>query len=570
MIRINQLKCKSEEVHKAKRNGTQGLRELLKARSAAVLRIPEADILRLDICRESLDARKKPDLFYSYTLELYLEREEKVLKRPVGRGGGVQIMSAKPEVYRFPESGTEKLRHPIIIVGTGPAGLFCGYFLALHGYCPILLERGKCVEEREQDVKRFWETGILEPDSNVQFGEGGAGTFSDGKLNTLVKDRNGRNKAVLQAFVDCGAREEILYEAKPHLGTDVLCRVVRRMREKILEQGGQVRFGSQMTDVEIRDGKVRGVEINHETVLPCEQLVLALGHSARDTFEMLYRKRIPMEAKSFAVGLRVEHPQKLINKSQYGTAGAGAFGAAAYKLTARAENGRGVYSFCMCPGGYVVNASSERGRLAVNGMSYSGRKGPNANSAVIVAVTPADYGSWDALAGVEFQRRLEERAFRLAGGKIPMQRYGIFRACVEQNRSQEELFPAIEVDTGLVLGDNANNRVFPQHKGQGAWADLSGLLPQACSQAFVQGMERFGRQIQGFDSPDVILSGVESRTSSPLRIHRDETLQSSVRGLYPCGEGAGYAGGITSAAMDGLLVAERLAAVYAPQNEEQI
>ncbi|MDE6699625.1 MAG: FAD-dependent oxidoreductase, partial [Acetatifactor sp.] len=487
---------------------------------------------------------------------------------PVLNMGGVQIAAAEPTVYRFPQSGSQELQHPIVIVGTGPAGLFCGYFLALHGYCPILLERGKCVEEREQDVKRFWETGVLEPNSNVQFGEGGAGTFSDGKLNTLVKDKNGRNRAVLQAFVDCGAKEEILYEAKPHLGTDVLCRVVRRMREKILEQGGQVRFESQVTDVDIRDGSVRGVEINHENYLPCEQLVLAVGHSARDTFEMLFQKQIPMEAKSFAVGFRVEHPQELINRSQYGMADAGAFGAAAYKLTAQAEDGRGVYSFCMCPGGYVVNASSERGRLAINGMSYSGRNGKNANSAVIVAVTPEDYGSEDALAGVEFQKKLEERAFLLAGGKIPMQRYGVFKTCVEQGKTQEELFPVIEVDTGMVLEDNANYEVFPEHKGAGAWADLSGLLPHACSQAFVQGMERFGRQIQGFNGPDVILSGVESRTSSPVRIHRDETLQSQVRGLYPCGEGAGYAGGITSAAMDGLLVAERLASVYAPQKME--
>lgn len=582
MIKINQLKLKSEEVHEAKRRGAPGLRELLKNRAAVVLRVPGESILRLDICRESLDARKKPDIFYSYTLELYLEREERLLQRlwaRQGKGrkpgeesfiniGGVQIAPAQPLVYHFPKSGSRELQHPIVIVGTGPAGLFCGYFLALHGYCPILLERGKCVEEREQDVKHFWETGVLDPNSNVQFGEGGAGTFSDGKLNTLVKDKNGRNRAVLQVFVDCGAKEEILYEAKPHLGTDVLCRVVRRMREKILEQGGQVRFESQVTDVDIRNGKVHGVEINHETFLPCEQLVLAVGHSARDTFEMLYQKQIPMETKAFAVGFRVEHPQELINRSQYGTADAGDFGAAAYKLTARAEDGRGVYSFCMCPGGYVVNASSEQGRLAINGMSYSGRNGKNANSAVIVAVTPADYDSEDALAGVEFQRKLEERAFLLAGGSIPMQRYGVFKACVTQDKVQEELFPMIEVDTGGILGDNSDCGVFPEHKGSGAWADLSGLLPHACSWAFVQGMERFGQQIPGFNGPDTILSGVESRTSSPLRIHRDETLQSNVRGLYPCGEGAGYAGGITSAAMDGLLVAEQIAAVYAPQKKE--
>ncbi len=569
MLRINQLKIKSGEVHTARKQGTEVLKSLLRANLARLLRVPEESLGRLEICRESIDARKKPDIYYIYTVEIYPEYPDKMMHRLQSSHRNVKISYEQAEAVRycFPESGKRKMRHPVVIVGTGPAGLFCGYFLALYGYRPILLERGKCVEERKTDVARFWETGVLNGASNVQFGEGGAGAFSDGKLNTLVKDRDGRGRAVLQVFVDCGARKEILYEAKPHIGTDVLCDVVKRMREKILAHSGEVRFDSRMTDVDIRDGRVCGVEINHEEYLPCEQLVLAIGHSARDTFEMLYERRIPMEAKSFAVGLRVEHPQEMINKSQYGLAEAGSFGAAPYKVTAKADNGRGVYSFCMCPGGYVVNASSEAGRLAVNGMSYSGRDGGNANSAVIVAVTPEDYGSEHPLAGVEFQRRLEERAFSLAEGKIPMQRYGVFKTCVEQGRAQEELEPSVEVDTGLFLGDNADCWISPEHKGLSAWADVSRILPDACNQAFVQGMERFGRKIGGFNRGDTILSGVESRTSSPVRILRDETLQSEARGLYPCGEGAGYAGGITSAAMDGLRVAERIASVFAPMEE---
>lgn len=564
MIRINQLKINSEAVHEAKAQGAGGLRRLIQTTLAKLLRVPEGEIGQPDICRESIDARRKPEIYYIYTVEIHPSNEEKILQRQKYLRGNVQLTRAEPVRYRFPDSGSRKPEHPVVIVGTGPAGLFCGYFLAMHGYRPILLERGRCVEQRQRDVEQFWETGRLDTVSNVQFGEGGAGTFSDGKLNTLVKDKDGRNRAVLQVFADCGAKEEILYEAKPHIGTDVLCHVVKRMRETILAYGGEVRFESRMTDVDIREGRVCGVRVNGEEYLPCEQLVLATGHSARDTFEMLYQKQIPMEAKSFAVGLRVEHPQRLINQSQYGAEDAGAFGAAPYKLAAQADNGRGVYSFCMCPGGYVVNASSEEGRLAVNGMSYSGRDGKNANAAIIVSVNPQDYGSEHPLAGVEFQRRLEQRAYSLAQGKIPMQRYGVFRACVEQGKTQEELDREVDVDTGMFLGDNASYEVSPEHKGTGAWADVSQILPEACNRAFVQGMEHFGRQIQGFDREDAVLSGVESRTSSPLRIHRDETLQSEIRGLYPCGEGAGYAGGITSAAMDGLRVAERIAAEYAP------
>ena len=536
MLRVNQVKIRTEHTV-----------EQLKRKTAEALGIQTADILGLRIIRQSIDARKKPEIFYSYSLEVQVKNEDKVLKR--FRGKENQVCRAESTVYRFPEPGMKRRKQPTVIVGMGPAGLFCAYYLALHGYRPILLERGKCVEERQRDVERFWETGNLDPASNVQFGEGGAGTFSDGKLNTLVKDRDGRNREVLETFVRFGAKESICYEAKPHIGTDVLCNVVRNMRNEIVRLGGEVHFQSCVTDVEISGGAVSTVTVNGERRIPCEQLVLAIGHSARDTMEMLYEKRIPMEAKAFAVGLRVEHPQAMINESQYGCENPGSLGAAAYKLTAKAKNGRGVYSFCMCPGGYVVNASSENGRTAVNGMSYSGRNGENANSAIIVAVTPEDYGSDHPLAGIAFQRRLEERAYELGQGKIPAQRYGDFR-----NRVTGQ-------DDGW---QEPETMIQPQCKGGYVWADVSKILPEECNRAFVDGMECFERQIRGFDRPDAVLLGVESRTSSPVRIGRDETLQSEIRGLYPCGEGAGYAGGITSAAMDGLRVAEQIASEFAP------
>nr|WP_296457808.1 FAD-dependent oxidoreductase [uncultured Acetatifactor sp.] len=586
MLRVNQVKLRTG--HSAAD---------LKRQTASILRVPEQNITELRIIRQSIDARKKPAVLYIYSVDVAVKDEDRILHRFRGKENLV-CRSEKTE-YRFPAAGARERKAPIVIVGTGPAGLFCGYFLALHGYRPILLERGKCVEERKRDVEIFWETGKLDPGSNVQFGEGGAGTFSDGKLNTLVKDRDGRNRAVLETFVRFGAKESICYEAKPHIGTDVLCGVVKRMREEIIRLGGEVRFESRVTDILVENGRVRGVTVEGPAeeghtmagtcsggYLECESLVLATGHSARDTFSMLLDRGVPMEAKSFAVGLRVEHPQRMIDLSQYGTEHPGDLGAAPYKVTAKARDGRGVYSFCMCPGGYVVNASSEEGRTAVNGMSYSARDGKNANSAVIVTVTPDDFGSGHPLAGVEFQRRLEERAYAVGGGKIPVQRYGDFKQCVESRRRvegnaaegireqagdfaqgiNEQAISAQGADcqdTGAQDTDNAG-KPYPQCKGAWVWADVSRILPKSCNQAILEGMEVFGRQITGFDSPDACLSGVESRTSSPVRIHRDEQFQSEIRGLYPCGEGAGYAGGIVSAAMDGIRVAEAIAGEYAP------
>lgn len=541
----------------------------LKLRAAEVLKVSVSDILSVKVIRQSVDARKKPEIFYIYTLDVEVKYQEGILKKFRGKENLVSL--SEPAVYRFPEPGNRRQEHSPVIVGMGPAGLFCGYFLALHGYRPILLERGRCVEERKEDVERFWETGLLDTASNVQFGEGGAGAFSDGKLNTLVKDKDGRNSVVLETLVRFGAKNSICYEAKPHIGTDVLCKIVERMRREIIRLGGEVRFSSCVTGLEIQDGHVTGVHINGDGLLACEQVVLACGHSARDTFSMLYERQIPMETKAFAVGLRVEHPQAMINMSQYGKADPGLLGAAPYKVTAKASNGRGVYSFCMCPGGYVVNASSEEGRTAVNGMSYSGRNGKNANSAVIVSVTPKDFGSDHPLAGIEFQRRLEERAYELGKGKIPVQRYGDFRKKAEQKKSAEvppadntAIDPAVSRDENRKSFSEVGNPLLPQCKGDYVWADVSRILPSACNEAFIEGMEAFGRQIKGFDRPDALVSGVESRTSSPVRICRDESLQSSVKGLYPCGEGAGFAGGIMSAAMDGVRVAEVIAAEFAP------
>lgn len=543
MIRIEQIKLKPAQEEKS-----------LYQEASGILKIQSQDILSLHIVKRSLDARKKPDLFYSYIIDVAIKKETTVWKRLAkGRSGRIAVGKhflslQQPQEYIFPVKRTEGKKERPIVVGMGPAGLFCAYFLAREGYQPILLERGKDVDARQKDVEAFWAGGTLNPESNVQFGEGGAGTFSDGKLNTLVKDTHGRNREVLRLFAEFGAPKEILFDNKPHIGTDILCRVVKNMRAEIMRLGGEVHFQSQVTELQFADNRVNGVVVNGAQFLPAKAVVLAIGHSARNTFSMLYEKGIPMEAKPFAVGFRVEHRQKMMDESMYGAVSDSVMDslpAAAYKVTAKAADGRGVYSFCMCPGGYVVNASSESERLCTNGMSYSGRGGENANSAVIVTVTQEDYGDSHPLAGIAFQRSLEEKAYLAGAGCVPVQTYGSFRECVEKGT-------AAKPDQGAVF--------LPAVKGKYVFADITGILPKKLNRGIVEGMEQFGRQIEGFDRPDTLLSAVESRTSSPVRILRDETLQSEVRGLFPCGEGAGYAGGITSAAMDGIKVAEAVAA----------
>lgn len=539
MIAVNQLKI---EMRFDDKKAAAVEEAALRKKTAKVLGIPDAQIREIMILKHSIDARKKPRLFHVYTLGVCLKgklQEEQAVKR--SRNANVALFAPKP--YIFPESGSEALAGRPVIIGTGPAGLFCGYMLARHGYCPILLERGDDVETRTKAVEAFWKDGKLNLDSNVQFGEGGAGTFSDGKLNTLVKDKDGRNREVLRIFVECGAPPEILYESRPHIGTDILRTVVANMRDFILEHDGSVRFGAKVTGLEISDGALTGVQVNDTDVIKTQNVVLAIGHSARDTFAYLHKIGVSMEAKSFAVGMRVEHSQRLINESMYGAEHGAKLPAAPYKLTAQTSAGRGVYSFCMCPGGYVVNASSEEGRLAINGMSYSDRGSKNANSAIIVQVSPDDYEGSGALSGVEFQRRLEERAYVLGNGKIPVQYFGDY----VKNE------PSVEREEG----------VKPCTKGEYMFTNLRGLLPSSCETAFLEAMEQFDRVICGYAGSDTVLAGIESRTSSPVRIHRGADLQSpSVRGLYPCGEGAGYAGGITSAAMDGILVAEKIASQY--------
>lgn len=492
-------------------------------------------ILSWKIKKQSLDARKKDQLMYQYVVDVKVQgKEEKIVKSLHNKN----LSLVTKQVYRFPWKAEKKPNLPPVIVGTGPAGLFCGLMLARAGFCPILLERGEPVDNRKETVETFWKTGKLNPESNVQFGEGGAGTFSDGKLNTLVKDKFLRNQKVLEEFVAHGAPEEILWQAKPHIGTDYLIDVVKNIREEIISLGGQVRFHAKMSDLKIEDGQIKAVVLQSKEEIPAGYVVLAIGHSARDTFSSLYEKGIPMEAKSFAVGVRIEHKRVKINEAQYGPDWVRYhLPTASYKLTYESSGKRGVYSFCMCPGGYVVNASSEEGLLAVNGMSNHDRMADNSNSALVVTVSPDDYGSSHPLAGISFQRDLEEKAYQLCNGKIPVQRYGDFK-----NHQVTKEF-------GLVT---------PSMKGEYGFANLHECLPAFLTEALEEGIEHFGHVISGYNEEDSLLSGVESRTSSPVRIPRNESFECTISGLFPCGEGAGYAGGITSAAMDGIKVAEEI------------
>ncbi len=518
--------------------------QALEKKICHMLRIDSSQLLEVKLLKKSIDSRKKPNLFQIITVAVEVLEEERILKKIKENNVGIY----EKKEYRFPSSGDTKLISRPVVIGSGPAGLFCAYELALHGYEPILLERGCEVEKRQHHVEEFWTTGVLNPQSNVQFGEGGAGTFSDGKLNTLVKDKFARSSEVLNRFVEFGAPSDILWDSKPHIGTDLLISVIRTMRQNIIELGGSVRFESQVTDFKIRkeNGKdtLVGVYINEQEFLETQAVVLAVGHSARDTFSVLAKRQVPMLAKSFAVGFRIEHKQSMINESQYGMDQGDDLPPASYKLTAQTTQGRGVYSFCMCPGGYVVNASSQEGRLAVNGMSYHKRDSQNANSAVVISVSQEDYEGSDPLAGMRFQEQLEERAYDLAKGKIPVQTWGDFK----RNRSTESA--RIQNKTCM--------------KGAYEGSNLRSLLSDSCNHALIEGMEQFGGKIKGFDEEDALLSAIESRTSSPVRISRDESFQSQVLGLYPCGEGAGYAGGITSAAIDGIKVAEQIARTYAP------
>jgi len=510
--------------------------------SKAIIRrlgIAVDDLTGYTVFRRGVDARKKSNIRFIYTLHVAVRDEAAIL----GRFMNDPHVSIAPDTrYHFVAQAPQNLASRPVVIGMGPAGLFAGLVLAQTGFRPLILERGKAVRERTRDTFGLWRQGILNPESNVQFGEGGAGTFSDGKLYSQIKDPRHLGRKVLEEFVKAGAPEEILYASHPHIGTFRLVSMVEKMRETIQSLGGEIRFQSRVDDIEIADGKVRAVMLANGERIAADHLVLAIGHSARDTFEMLHRHGVTIEAKPFSIGLRIEHPQSLINRARYGNnAGNPLLGAADYKLVHHAGNGRSVYSFCMCPGGTVVAATSETGRVVTNGMSQYSRNERNANSGIVVSVSPEDYPG-GPLAGIEFQRRWEARAFELGGSnyQAPGQLVGDFLAGKPSRN-----FGAVQ----------------PSYTPGVHLCDLSTALPDYAIAAIREALPIFAKQIKGFDLADAVLTGVETRTSSPLRIRRDvDDLQSvNTAGLYPAGEGAGYAGGILSAAVDGIRIAEAVA-----------
>ena len=511
-----------------------------------IARLKESDIKDIGIYKASIDARKKGDIkrivsvaisLMGKTREEALKKEEKIALQK--RSGQIRFLAE--EEFRI-EKGTEKQTHRPIIVGFGPAGMFAGLLLAREGYRPIIIERGEKIEDREKSVLNFWQNQSLNKDSNIQFGEGGAGSFSDGKLTTRINDK--RIRLVLEELVAFGAPKEILTKAKPHIGTDRLRGIVKGIREKIISLGGEVRFCERLVDIETKDGRVFSIKTTKDTI-PCETLILSIGHSARDTFEMLFRKGIFMEPKGFSVGFRIEHLQEDINKALYGEEYPKSLPQGEYQLSKRFGD-KGVYTFCMCPGGSVVEAASEENMVATNGMSEFKRDKKNANSAVLAEVKPSDFEDKTALGGIFLQRKIESLAF-LNGEKsykAPCQNVGRF----------------LRGEKGLKLG-----KVLPSIESGVKEGDFSEIFPNETIKMLRDGLSSFGKKIKGFDCEDAVLTAPETRSSSPVRITRGEGLESlNLRGLFPAGEGAGYAGGIMSAAVDGIKIAEKIMEKFAP------
>ncbi|WP_175688996.1 NAD(P)/FAD-dependent oxidoreductase [Burkholderia anthina] len=531
MLRLSELKLPLDHSESA-------LEAAIHARLAA-LGVAADGLLRYTVFRRAHDARKRADIKLTYIVDVEVKDEAAVLPRLAGTPHcGVTPDMAYHFVAKAPEHGN--FLRPVVI-GMGPCGLFAGLILAQMGFRPIILERGKAVRERTKDTFGLWRKSVLNPESNVQFGEGGAGTFSDGKLYSQIKDPNHYGRKVLDEFVKAGAPEDILYLSRPHIGTFRLVSMVEKMRATIHELGGEVRFETRVEDIEIEQGKVRALKLSNGETLPCDHVVLAVGHSARDTFQMLHDRGVYVEAKPFSLGFRIEHPQGLIDRSRFGKfAGHKQLGAADYKVVHHCSNGRAVYSFCMCPGGTVVAATSEPGRVVTNGMSQYSRAERNANAGIVVGITPDDYPG-GPLAGIAFQRKWEERAFELGGGdyRAPGQLVGDFIA----GRPSTSL-----------------GSVVPSYKPGVHPTDLSTALPDYVIEAIREALPQIDKKIAGFAMHDAVLTGVETRTSSPIRIRRKDDYQSvNTAGLYPAGEGAGYAGGIYSAAIDGIEVAQAVA-----------
>ena len=541
MLRISQIRLRPGEP-------VRGLR----GRIARMLKENESEIQNVKIVKESIDARNKMDLRFVYTADFDVKNPERILRK--ARKLHANVTPAPDNAYAAPLSGyegTDRYDGPRpVVIGTGPCGMFAGLVLAEAGLKPLILERGKPVEERSRDVEHFWETGELDAGSNVQFGEGGAGTFSDGKLTTGISDP--RIAKVNEEFVEAGASDTILYRHMPHIGTDVLREVVKRIRQKTESLGGTICFGRKVTGLRTGQGRLMGLELEDGSVLDCSCAVLAAGNSARDTFEMLYASGIGMIAKPFSAGVRIEHPQELINYAQYGEVNdsEGRLSAATYKLSFHCrDSGRGVYTFCMCPGGYVIAAASEAGGEVTNGMSRFARDGANANSALLVSVSPEDCvretGEDHPLAGMIFQRQLERAAFELGGGSY--------------------YAPAETVGHFLGHPDTAPS-VEPTYRPGVRWASVRDCLPSFITDSMEEALPQMARRLRGFDLDGAVMTAVETRSSSPVRILRDEDMQSvSLRGLYPCGEGAGYAGGIMSSAVDGIKAAEKIIEKLAEQ-----